>query len=184
MLALYTSSIGREVAEIRAELLRHGVPCIVLGPHSDHNCILDRIPFVYFYEDSKGLYDIFTHKIPDFRILHSNELPTADSLTECLRSVYGIDFNCMTHGGARFDGNDFYFHNNYIYLTHSERLIARFLTLCHGLYFTAAQISALCLETENSGTVAAHVAHINKKNSAPYTERIIDTRRYYGYRIP
>lgn len=184
LIALYSLERNADLEQIRVGLLTQGIPCICLGPYSADCSVLAHTPIVYLHTGCEIISDGFAGKIPPSRFIHASELLSPDRIIGKLYSTYRIDYNVVSHNGVRFDGNDVYFRNNYVRLTHSEKLITRLLTVCHGMFFTAVQIAGFCLENLDAAAVPVHISRINNKSSAVCGEKIITPKRYYGYKIP
>ena len=184
LIALYSLDTNAELEQIRSGLLTRGIPCICLDPHSADGSLILHTPFVYFHPGCKTVSDGFAGKIPPYRIIRALDDLSPDKIIEGLHKTYRIDYNTMSYNSVRFDGDDFYSRNNYIRLTHSEKRILRLLILCHGMYFTANQIAGFCLENSDVAAVPVHISHINKKVSAASGDKLILSKRYYGYQIP
>jgi hypothetical protein len=184
MIAIYAYKSDTEAADIRSDLLRHGIPCILIGPEYGHGSLMTRIPFVIFSRSCEEIAHGFRELLPTARVFSSCDAVHADALKKRLRTVYGMDYGNLSRGGIRFINDVFYFYGNPIPLTDLETSIVKLLTICHGNYFTAEEIAAFCLEHGGAGTVPVHISHINGKNKASRNDRIIESRRYCGYRVP
>lgn len=184
LIALYSLERNTELEQIRDGLLTQGIPCICLGPYTADNSVISHIPLVYIHPGCEIISDGFLGKIPSRRLIRSADLLSPDKIFENLHNTYRIDYKKLSYNSIRFDGDDFYLHNNYIWLTKSEKLIIRLLTVCHGMFFTATQIAGSCLENPDAAAVPVHISHINKKVFAACSKGLITSKRYHGYRIP
>lgn len=184
MIAIYAKKSDAEAASLRSDLLKQGIPCILIGPEYGHGALMTRVPFVVFGRGCEEIAHGFRESLPAARVFTSCDAVHADALKDRLRSVYGMDYKNLTRSGIRFVIDVFYFYGNPIKLTGLETSIVKLLTICHGNYFTAEEIAAFCLDRGCAGTIPVHISHINGKNKASRNDQIIESKRYCGYRVP
>lgn len=183
MLVIYTMRTDVRAVQVRARLLDAGIPCALVGPEYGNAALVHKVPFVYFGRECKPIADGFEKTVPAYRILPSYDSLTPELLTEYARTLYGMDYYNLSRGGIQFVNDVLHFFGNRILLTDRERCIVKLLSACPEIYFTAEEIAALCLDAGGDNAVKVHISHINSKNVSSVHDKIIYSKRFYGYYV-
>lgn len=185
MVAIYTLRYSSTWAvEARDELLANGVPALLIGPEFHSAAIVNRLPYVIIDPCAKEVARNFRRCVSYEKIIDVSE---GASPSLAILSVFCHDFGTLLEQYSarrvRFCGDLVYFRGNPIPFTKRERLIITLLLMGDGLFFAPDEIAASCLERGAEEAVAVHVCHINKKIRRDTRRSLIETRRYWGYRI-
>lgn len=185
MIALFSRS-DSEWAECTREHLRdHGIPCALIGPEYGNASLAHRVPFVILSPDLPQTADSFRRQIPVRKLLTwSEDVPVLVAVREAYAREFGVHMDEIHEGGIRFVGEQVRFRGARLTLTRNERRILNLLIWCHGTWFSAEDIAALCLRSAAPGAAAVHICNINHKAQQKTNFKVIECRRFRGYRIP
>lgn len=204
MILVCDSCVSERAIEIREAIFDRGYPCAV----SSFENIASLCPFkiiVSFadaFEEIAGLNfeEVQTITIGDDFVNSALSAKRANDIHDVFRKVrsavetiYGISEDKKSTFGfsltpSLFFANDFFTVNgNVIEPTKSEYMIFKYLTAFAGSdeYFSPEKIARFCFPHERVGksvpSVVVHVANLNKKIGAIYSERAIRSKRCRGY---
>lgn len=185
MVALYALRASEKAVKWRKELLEVGIPAVLIGPEYGFASMAERVPFVWIDPDSAPFGNSFRKKIPIHKLISC--APDA-SAAAAVRTAYlrenGVSLDSLHAHSIRYVTDAVYFRGNMLFLTPDEKRILTLLLVCGGTYFTADEIAAACLNAGKSGAAAVHVCHMNAKAVRGCHVKMIECRRYAGYRIP
>ena len=185
MVAIYTRRDSGWGAAVRAGLMQDGIPAILVGDGIRDAEIARRVPYVLIDPGTGEAGERFRSTVPPRRLLC---LKDGVSPTEAVCAVfprdYGTEFSCFFSRRIRFVQDIVCFRGNPLPFTRNEKRIIRFLLASTGTFFSGDEVAAACLERGSGNAVAVHVCNINAKTMHDVRLKMIDCRRYSGYRIP
>jgi len=159
-------------------------PCVLVGPEYGRTHLLARLPFV-ITEPGAAVPDNLRAYIPaGKRITWSEDATAVAVLDKACREKFGTAPTQLHLAGVRFSEKTLRFRGIPLHLTPNEKRILLLLLVCRGTYFTAGEITALCLRTAYEDAAAVHICNLNAKAVQAAAHRLIECRRYKGYRIP
>jgi len=184
MIAIYAGRANTEARECRKQLLYDGIPCALIGPEYGHADLAMRLPFLTVTEDARDIAESFICSISADKILRfPPDIPAPIAFRQAYLRRFGTDMDTAHIRDVRFIAGEVLYRGNPVHLTPVEMRILRLLLFCRGEYFHSDEIAALCTEQECAKTAAVHVCAINEKTRRISCQKIIETRRYKGYRI-
>jgi len=182
--AIYAHSECTWAECLREDLRKAWIPCALIGPGYGFSPLAEKLPFLIIAPNTE-VSDTFIRSQSAHKILTWSEGVSVPSLVrEACRQQLGIDVENLREAGIRYLGDRILYRGVRMHFTPNELLILNLLLVCRGRYFSAEEISALCLRCADANASAVHICSINRKATEVSPYKIIECRRYKGYRIP
>ena len=185
MIAIYTRAESEWAECLRETLRAEYIPCALIGPEYGYASLAARVPYVILGRDLPIQVDSFLRQIPAHKILTwSEDASVLSVIREAYKRDFHRDMESIHSGGVWFLRNQIRFRGARLHLTPNEKRILNLLIWCEGRYFLAEEIAVLCLRNASCGAVAVHICNMNTKALEATNHKMIECRRFGGYRIP
>lgn len=143
-----------------------------------------RLPFAIVEPECVSWVHLLWPPIPPQNLLN---WPAGGSPVGAIQSSFHRRFGrdlCHIHsGGIRLDGEQIRIRGIPTDLTPDQQRIVCLMLWCPGQYFTAGEIAYLCLRCPSPASAVVQISAINRlaQEISPY--KVIENRRYKGYRL-
>ncbi|MBQ4043294.1 MAG: hypothetical protein IJD06_04785 [Clostridia bacterium] len=185
MIAIYARAHSEWGEALWSHLRAQMIPCALVGPERGNTALAYRLPFTVVEPECREEVKQMLPQLPVQNILTwAEDVSPESAVYAAYRERFGEDPGNTHYRGIRFFGAQLRFRGMPLHLTFNERRILNLMLWCRGQYFCAEEVALLCLKKPSPGAAAVHICNVNQKAQQLCLYKLIECRRFKGYRIP